>query len=252
MTPSDPTILPPYAPSPPAPSYSPEPADDETTVEKTHARSHTPPGNYIKECGRQTLILTGQDAAAAFPTYNRNCPVNGIVTLEDREIVSKVVLKVSTLRIMFLPGYRAHRQRYQIQAKIHVWVSGRGSMDMDLADENHPLWSSKTSNTSACPSALPFSVRLPTKFKNEDNSFALPPSYELPVNSVSGFVIKCSYSISLVVTRIPNRRLRFFTAHSKYGAFDHFCIVSPFSVAEFAFHSYTPYVRAPGGLCRPH
>ncbi|KAJ7260136.1 hypothetical protein C8J57DRAFT_1338291 [Mycena rebaudengoi] len=88
-------------------------------------------------------------------------------------------------------------------------------MDMDLADENHPLWSSKTSNTSACPSALPFSVRLPTKFKNEDNTFALPPSYELPVNSVSGFIIKCSYSISLIVTRIPNRRLRFFTAHSK-------------------------------------
>lgn len=103
MTSSVPATLPPYAPSPPAPTYSPEPADDETTVENTRARSYTPAGNYIKHCGRETLILTGQDAAAKLPTYGHNRSVKGVVVLEDRETVSSVVLKVRSLR-MISPG----------------------------------------------------------------------------------------------------------------------------------------------------
>ncbi|KAJ7260139.1 hypothetical protein C8J57DRAFT_1338297 [Mycena rebaudengoi] len=189
MTSSVPATLPPYVPSPPAPTYSPEPADDETTVENTRARSYTPAGNYIKHCGRETLILTGQDAAAKLPTYGHNRSVKGVVVLEDRETVSSVVLK--------------------IRGTIHVWTSARGSVDMNLVKDTHALWASKTSG---CPSALPFSVRPPTKFQHEGKTYSLPPSYELPVNTVSGLIINCCYHISLVVTRIPIRGWRFFTA----------------------------------------
>ncbi|KAJ7260143.1 hypothetical protein C8J57DRAFT_1134795 [Mycena rebaudengoi] len=188
------TVPPPYAASPPAPSYSPDPADSETTVEINRARSYIPAGNYTKHCRRETLILTGQDATAELPTYEGNCAVNGIVALEDREMISKVVLK--------------------IQSKMHVWISGRGSMDVNLVDDSLMLWSSNTSHTSACPSALAFSVRSPTKFQHEGITYPLPPSYDLPVNTVPGLIIKCSYSITLVVTRIRSRRLRFITGSS--------------------------------------
>lgn len=87
---------------------------------------------------------------------------------------------------------------------------------MNLVEDTHALWASKTSG---CPSALPFSVRPPTKFQHEGKTYSLPPSYELPVNTVSGLIINCCYHISLVVTRIPIRGWRFFTAPNTYAAF---------------------------------
>lgn len=92
------STLPPYSPSPPVPSYSPEPAHDEQRVDHTpRARAH-PTGNYIKKCGSDGVILTEQDGRAEFPIYGRHASINGFVTLEDRETVSEIVLRVSLVR----------------------------------------------------------------------------------------------------------------------------------------------------------
>jgi hypothetical protein len=109
-------ILPPYTPSPPVPSYSPEPAHDERRVEHTpRSRTRPPAGNYIKKSGRETLVLTEQEEAAEHPTYGRHATISGFLALEDRETVSEVVLKVSFFSLDIVTesvsSFALHRSR---------------------------------------------------------------------------------------------------------------------------------------------
>ncbi|KAJ6629305.1 hypothetical protein B0H10DRAFT_2208720 [Mycena sp. CBHHK59/15] len=188
------SALPPYTPSPPVPSYSPEPAHNERRVEHTPRRAHAHTGNYIKKHGRETVILTDQDDKAEFPMYGRHASINGFVTVEDRETVSEVVLK--------------------IKGKMDVMTSESGSLSRKLVNDSYTLWLAHTSHTSACPSAVPFSVVLPTKFQDGDKIFPLPPTYEVPYIAVPGLYVKSSYTISVVVTRTRTRKFQFLTKSS--------------------------------------
>ncbi|KAJ7722924.1 hypothetical protein B0H16DRAFT_344673 [Mycena metata] len=185
--------LPPYSPPPAVPSYSPEPAHDEQTVEHTpRAHSH-PTGNYIKQCGHDAVVLAEQDPHAKFPTYGRNATINGFVSLEDRETVSDVVLK--------------------IKGKMDVIAIG-ASLTTKLIDSSYTVWSSENSRTSICPSALPFTVALPTKFRDFDGmSFPLPPSYDVPGTTDSGVFFKTCYTLSVTITRTRSRKFQFLTKH---------------------------------------
>ncbi|KAJ7157933.1 hypothetical protein C8R43DRAFT_1180114, partial [Mycena crocata] len=181
------SVLPPYSSSPPVPSYSPEPAQDEQRVEHTpRARAH-PTGNYIKKCGHDAVVLTEQEATAV-PVYGRNASINGFVTLGDRETICEVILKAR---------------------KMDVMISG-GSLTTKLVSDTYTLWSSQTSHTSSCPGAVPFSVVLPSKFQDGDGvSHALPPTYDVPFIGVPGLFLKNSYMLSVTITRIRSRKLHF-------------------------------------------
>ncbi|KAJ7166674.1 hypothetical protein C8R46DRAFT_265452 [Mycena filopes] len=174
--------LPSYSPSAAVPFYVPEPAHDEQRLEHTpRARSrHT--GNYIKQCGRDAVILIEQDPNAEFPTYGRLARINGFVSVEERETVSEIVLKMKgKMDVMIVPE--------------------AGARTTDLVNTRHTVWSSVDS-PSACPSAVPFSVTLPSSFRDYDGgSHPLPPSYDIPRNIVVGLLLKMSYTLSVTITR---------------------------------------------------
>ncbi|KAJ7780129.1 hypothetical protein DFH07DRAFT_875746 [Mycena maculata] len=184
------SVLPPYTPSPPVPSYSPEPAQDEQRVEQTpRARPH-PTGNYIKTCGRDAVVLTEQDSTVELPTYGHHGSINGFVTLEDRETVSEIILK--------------------IKGKMDVMISEGGSLTTKLVSDSYTLWSSQKSHTSACPSAVPFSLVIPSRFEDNDRvSHPLPPSYDVPYIAVPGLFFKSSYMLSVTIVRSRSRKFHF-------------------------------------------
>ncbi|KAJ7156145.1 hypothetical protein C8R46DRAFT_857648, partial [Mycena filopes] len=186
--------LPPYSPSPAVPSYSPEPAHDEQRVEHTpRARSH-PTGNYIKQCGHDAVVLTEQDPRAEFPTYGRHATISGFVTLEDRETVSEIVLKV--------------------KGRMDVMISEGGSLTTKLVNSSYTVWSSENSHSSMCPSAIPFAVALPSKFQDYDGgSHPLPPSYDVPFVTISGLFLKTTYMLSVTITRARSRKFQFLHKH---------------------------------------
>ncbi|KAF8190196.1 hypothetical protein K438DRAFT_1592301 [Mycena galopus ATCC 62051] len=189
------SVLPPYSPPPPVPSYSSEPTDDEETVESTPRAHAHPTGVYIKKSGGNSVSLTEQDPSADFPTYGRHAAITGFVTLEDRETVSEIVLKV--------------------KGKMDVMISEGGSLSTRLVNNSYTIWSSGKSthaSCSSCPSAVPFSVVLPSQFQHYDGvSYRLPPSYEIPLSTISGLFFKSSYSLSVTITRTMSHKIRFLT-----------------------------------------
>ncbi|KAJ7500731.1 hypothetical protein B0H11DRAFT_2225127 [Mycena galericulata] len=189
VSPASCSALPLYTPSPPVPSYSPEPRQDEIRVEQTpRARVH-PTGNYIKRRGSDAVILTEQDGTT--PTYGRHGSIHGFVTLEDhRETVSEIVLK--------------------IKGDMEVMISEGGSRTTRLVDDSYTLWSSHKSHTSVCPGAVPFSVVLPSKYKDGDDiSHPLPPTYDIPYLTIPGLFFKTSYILSVTITRVRSRKFQF-------------------------------------------
>ncbi|KAJ7278456.1 hypothetical protein C8J57DRAFT_1307026 [Mycena rebaudengoi] len=181
--------LPPYAPAcEDAPSYSPQPADDERLIDQTpSSRPRVPTGTYMKTSGRDTLALMEQDETAEVPMYGREASINGCVSVDEREMVSEVTLK--------------------IKGQLDLHTSERGTMKTVLINDQHTLWSSHQSHTSACSSSIPFSVALPAKFQDDYTSHTLPPSYDFPSTLVPGLSVKSSYTISVVVIRVRKKRL---------------------------------------------
>ncbi|KAK7029894.1 hypothetical protein R3P38DRAFT_2524578 [Favolaschia claudopus] len=183
------SILPPYSPSPSAPSYSREPAHDEERIQLTppmHVRST---GTYTKKCGNDTVVLTEQDCGAEFPKYGRQASIDGFVTFEDRETVCEIVLK--------------------LKGKMDTMSSEGGALTTRLIDNSYTVWAS---SGPLCPSAVPFSVALPKSFVAHDRlSRPLPPSYEIPMTTIPGIYFKASYTLSVTITRTVSRKLRFQT-----------------------------------------
>ncbi|KAJ7126343.1 hypothetical protein C8R44DRAFT_702722 [Mycena epipterygia] len=178
------SLLPPYSPSSIVPSYSPEPAHNEQSIEHTPRAGSYPSGNYIKKCGHDAVILTDQDNTAGIPIYGRHASINGFVALEDRTMISKIVLKVKGT-IMISDG--CSRTTYT-----------------KLVRDTYTLWSAHKSHTSACPSSAPFSVVLPTTFQDDDGvSHPLPPTYDVPG------LFQSSYMLSVTIKRIRCRKIQF-------------------------------------------
>ncbi|KAJ7062073.1 hypothetical protein C8F01DRAFT_1251889 [Mycena amicta] len=179
-----------YSPPPPVPSYSQKPAADESTVEHTPRIREHPTGTYIKNSGGDAVVLADQDPTAEQPTYGRQGVISGFVSVDERETVSEIVLKV--------------------KGKMDVMISEGGSLSTKLINDSFTLWSAPKAHTSISPSAVPFSVAIPARFQDDDRiSRVLPPSYELPCSSVPGFFFKSSYAISVTITRTRGRKLQF-------------------------------------------
>ncbi|KAF7367997.1 hypothetical protein MSAN_00865400 [Mycena sanguinolenta] len=184
--------LPPYSiPSLP-PSYSPDPSPGEECLERTPGvRAHLT-GTYIKRCGCDAVGLSDHDLSATIPTYGRNSPIHGFVSLEDRETVSGIVLN--------------------IHGRIDVIVSGGGSHTTNLVSKSYTLWSSRTSRgttTSTCPSVIPFSVSLPSEFRDHHGlPRALPPTSELTFAASRGLFFKTGYMLWVSIARSPSRRFK--------------------------------------------
>ncbi|KAJ6505343.1 hypothetical protein C8R45DRAFT_817570 [Mycena sanguinolenta] len=189
---TEPLQLPAYSPPALLPSYSPDPATGEERLDHTPRTRTHPTGTYVKQSGRDAVGLGDQDVGATIPVYGRHASINGFVSLEDRETVSEIVLK--------------------IKGKMEVMISESGSLATTLVHDSYTLWSSHkpSTSTSMCPSAVPFSVSLPTEFRDYDGlPHRIPPTYEIPCAAAPGMFFKTSYILSVTITRTVSKRLRF-------------------------------------------
>ncbi|KAJ7692477.1 hypothetical protein B0H17DRAFT_934086 [Mycena rosella] len=188
------SILPAYTPPAVVPSYSAEPGNDERLIERApHSTAQRATGNYIKKTGRDTVVLTGQDANAEMPTYGRQARITGFLGMDDRdrEMVSKVMLTV--------------------KGKIEVMISEGGSFNKTIVDEHYTLWPSQNHSGSTCPSNVLFnSTVLPANFEDGKATYPLPPSYQASFIASGGVDVKVVYTLSFVVVR--TRKLNFMSA----------------------------------------
>ncbi|KAJ7619585.1 hypothetical protein FB45DRAFT_931157 [Roridomyces roridus] len=169
--------LPPYASS-----------SGEARLEQTPLRASPrhQTGNYLKKSGRDVLVLTNQDSCAPVPTYGRRGGIMGFVALENRESVDEVVLKINGSMVMISEG---------------------GSLETKLIDDSYTLWSSARAHTASCPSAVPFSVVLPSRFQDDQHiSHPLPPTYSL---TIPQFFFRVSYSISVVIIKTISTKFNY-------------------------------------------
>jgi hypothetical protein len=89
------STLPLYTPSGPSPKYSCDPVCGETTLQQTPGVNRVlPTGAYYKKSGKVSVTLFEQENDAEIPTYGRHGLINGMVHLENHELISQVVLKV--------------------------------------------------------------------------------------------------------------------------------------------------------------
>ncbi|KAJ7037888.1 hypothetical protein C8F04DRAFT_1256405 [Mycena alexandri] len=176
-------------PSAVAPSYSPEPGNDEQTpLTKYRAFS----GNRTRKSGRDNVILTGQDEQANVPTYGPSALIGGSVSLEDGESVSKVALEIKgTIEFM----------------------AADSMVTQTIFAEHSILWSMEHSAGAASPSTVPFLAHLPAQFEYNKATYPLPPSYS--VSADGGVYAKIVYSLAVTVSRARGRKLAFLSPNSK-------------------------------------
>lgn len=85
---------------------------------------------------------------------------------------------------------------------------------------HHTLWKTDNPAGKTCPSSMPFSIRFPSSYHDGERSRRLPPSYEVTYHGIPAIVAKCSYSLSLMVTRIRHKRVSFWTSCKTYVIID--------------------------------
>jgi hypothetical protein len=197
--------LPAYAPSAPSPNYTCEPNDNEQTLQQTPSHSSTAPtGTYIKHSEKVEVTLFDQERGAKFPTYGRHGLINGMVYLENTQLIFEVVVKVSYWRFML----KMKMNPIQIQGELKSNCSDAPATYVKLVNDHYTLWK-KTDESGACPSHIPFSCVLPTTYEYDNCRLPLPPSY---TSRVSSMLVKSRYSINVYVERIRHPMVGFLSA----------------------------------------
>ncbi|KAL0956445.1 hypothetical protein HGRIS_002593 [Hohenbuehelia grisea] len=188
-------MLPPFSSSSsPAPSYSSLPLIDEETIEY-NVRPTSPPlpqGTFVRQWGKTTLILNDQDDAADEPAYGRHSVISGEVGVGDSEHILSVTLK--------------------LEGRLNLSISDGGRSNTTIVSAQHTLWRSENTQGQRCPSLMPFSIRFPSSYHNGDRNRRLPPSYEVAFHGIPALYAKCTYSLSLIVTKMRHKRLSFWTS----------------------------------------
>ena len=98
--------LPPYTPSPPAPSYSDHPACGERSLHYAAGarfRPRDPASTFVKQFAKAIVVLRGQEPNVRTPWYGRDEVISGFVAFQNPCRVSQVDILV---RPFFLPHDR--------------------------------------------------------------------------------------------------------------------------------------------------
>ncbi|KAJ7574617.1 hypothetical protein C8J56DRAFT_838824 [Mycena floridula] len=175
-----------YSASAPPPTYTSSPsASEETLLHTRHSRSPLPSGTFGSSNKSVSLVLTEQKDGLLHPFYDARTPINGVVTLANRESVARVTLK--------------------LQGKLHTVITGpRGcSQKTRTLDVSHILWppQSSISFSSTPPSLIPFSISIPNKIELDGEMRMLPPSHHYAFADTSGMISTCKYTLSVVITK---------------------------------------------------
>ncbi|KAJ6594039.1 hypothetical protein B0H19DRAFT_46890 [Mycena capillaripes] len=186
--------LPAYAYSP-VPSYASLPRSGDSTIEYTPraGQTETPLGNLTKQWRDVTVIFKNQNTSSDIPTYRRNSSVCGEIGLEHPESILTISLK--------------------LEGRINLSSSDCGSIVQKIVEEKRTLWDHAKSGR--CPSVVGFALPFPATYKDEDRIYRLPPTYETICLGSPLLVVKCTYKLSIIITKMKSGRLSFWKPTSK-------------------------------------
>ncbi|KAI0712058.1 hypothetical protein C8Q76DRAFT_476567 [Earliella scabrosa] len=163
-----------------APSYSAEPQAFEQRL-ALNRPDRRPSGNFVKQSKSVSLRLFAQENNVSLPVYGCGAAVEGEVGLQKTDGVIAVDVKIEgSLRL---------RE-----------VAEGGTTTYKLCLSTVTLWSRET-DSEPCPTALKFSLTLPTTFSDGRETYPLPPTHDVHLSGVPGFNATIDYSVSASVTR---------------------------------------------------
>ncbi|KAJ3504111.1 hypothetical protein NLJ89_g8111 [Agrocybe chaxingu] len=167
------------------PSYSAEPHDHEQRIALADRLRPRPSGTFIKELkgGGVRLRLTMQEDNAPLPIYGSGSQVEGYVDLSKLEGITSVEVKIEGRLLL-------------------KEIAEGGTSTARLCLNTALLWCKDPVNT-VCPSSLHFSLGFPSSFSYEDKTFPLPPTFDVKLSGLPGFVATIDYSVTAVVAK-PN------------------------------------------------
>ncbi|KAF8903178.1 hypothetical protein CPB84DRAFT_1814790 [Gymnopilus junonius] len=156
------------------PSYSAEPGDFEHRIALGDRFRIRPTGIFVKESkgGGVKLRLSSQEENIALP---------GVVELSKPEGVTSVEIEGRLLLREIAEG---------------------GTASAKLCLNTALLWIKDPVNTH-CPTALRFALRLPNTFTYEEKTYPLPPTFDVKLSGLPGFVATIDYSVTAMVAK-PN------------------------------------------------
>ncbi|KAJ2917547.1 hypothetical protein MD484_g2889, partial [Candolleomyces efflorescens] len=200
--------LPPYTPSPPAPSYSDQPSCGETSLQHapgSRFRQRNLASTYVKEFKKAKIVLRGQEANVQTPWYGRDEVISGFVAFEKRCRVSQVDILV--------------------EGKLNVTMNDGVSKVTNLVNASSTLWKKSSSPPGSqadwCPEQVEFAFTLPESYESGDKTYPLPPSFQEYDLGGSFLSIRSSYRIRVSVTKPPKNRFSFEKTEHLFLSFDY-------------------------------
>ncbi|TFK44842.1 hypothetical protein BDQ12DRAFT_673669 [Crucibulum laeve] len=201
-------------PSPPVyslpscvPSYSSLPLANEETVQYTPRQGTTsnPHGTFVRKWPQATLILKDQDPSSRLPSYGRHGVVCGELGLTNPEKVVEVTLKLA--------------------GRMSCILSDDGTVLTPVVSESVILWkadSPEAPKNHRCPTSMPFILRFPQTFQTEGKSWSIPPSFEATFLGIPALFVRCTYTLSIEITKTRQSRLTLWPASKTYITLLHY------------------------------
>jgi hypothetical protein len=165
------------------PSYSAEPGDYEHRLAIGDRLRPRPSGNFITESkgGGIRLRLSAQEDNVALPIYGSTNLVEGTVELSKPESVKSVEVKIEG--------------RLDLKE-----IAEGGTAVAKLCLNNALLWIKDDANP-RCPTSLHFAIGLPDTFTYEDKTYPLPPTFDVKLSGLPGFVATINYSVTAMIAK---------------------------------------------------
>ena len=103
----------------------------------------------------------------------------------------------------------------QVEGILDTSFSGGGSRSIKVINDSHTLWSQPPSQAPCLPQ-VPFSVVLPYTFQDGGKPFPLPPSYYFFQQVVQSLLVRTTYQLHFIVTRIRHQKLDIWPKKQQY------------------------------------
>ncbi|KAJ3854025.1 hypothetical protein EV368DRAFT_37689 [Lentinula lateritia] len=162
------------------PAYTEEPQEHEQRIALSDRLRSRNPGTFVKQSrnGEARLTLNAQNGT--IPMYGSGGIIDGSIDIAKIENVTSIDIKVE-----------GHLQVKEI--------AEGGTVDRKVDLASSVLWSKE--EIAPCPSSCDFQLPLPHTFEIEGQHYNLPPTYNVKLSGLPGFVAFIEYSIHAVIRR---------------------------------------------------
>ncbi|KAJ3934277.1 MAG: hypothetical protein NXY57DRAFT_890494 [Lentinula lateritia] len=162
------------------PAYTEEPQEHEQRIALSDRLRSRNSGTFVKQSrnGEARLTLNAQNGP--IPTYGSGGIIDGTIEIAKTENITSIDIKVE-----------GHLQVKEI--------AEGGTIDRKVDLASSVLWSKE--EIAPCPSSCDFQLPLPHTFEIEGQHYNLPPTYNVKLSGLPGFVAFIEYSIHAVIRR---------------------------------------------------